>query len=178
MTDSTSIGIFGLGNVLMGDDAIGPHIIARLQAGWTFPDNVEIEDLGTPGSDLHPHLAGPSVLILADAVRTQAAAGELRTYRREQILSVEIQPRVSPHDPGLREALLALEFAGHTPDVYLVGLVPETMGNAVGLTPAVAEAIPRAMRAVLDELERLGSPAVARAEPEVPNLWWEKEQER
>ena len=170
------VAVFALGNILMADDAVGPHVIARLQAGWEFPETVKVEDLGTPGLDLHPHLAGPRRLILVDAVRAQGEPGELRCYRKDEILRVNPGPRVSPHDPGLRDSLLALEFAGTEPeDVLLVGIIVADTGNSVGLTPAVSAGAAAAVRLVLDELESLGCAATPRAEPLAPNLWWEEE---
>jgi hydrogenase maturation protease len=170
------IAVMSLGNVLMGDDALGPTVIAHLRAGYDFPAEVEIEDLGTPGLDLHPHLAGHDALILVDVVKSKGGPGELRQYRKDEILKHPPQPRVSPHDPGLKEALLGLQFAGDDPqEVLLVGVIPGKIPHLeVGLTPEVAAAVPVAMAAILDELERLGCPAAARANPGEPDLWWEK----
>jgi len=159
----------------MGDDALGPHVIAHLEAGYDFPENVLLEDLGTPGLDLHPHLAGHDVLILVDVVKSQGSAGELRLYNKEQILKNPIGPRVSPHDPGVKEALLGLQFAGDDPqEVLLVGVIPDdTSQLEVGLSPSVRKAIPLAVEAVLKELERLGFPAVPRPGAAAPDIWWE-----
>jgi hydrogenase maturation protease len=38
-----------IGNVLLGDDGVGPFAIKVLEAEYNFQDNVEIADLGTPG---------------------------------------------------------------------------------------------------------------------------------
>ena len=42
------VGVVGLGNVLMGDDAFGPYVIEVLEAGYALPPNVSAQDLGTP----------------------------------------------------------------------------------------------------------------------------------
>jgi hydrogenase maturation protease len=169
------VAILGLGNILMGDDALGPHVIAHLIAGYDFPAGVVVEDLGTPGLDLHPHLAGHDVLILVDVVKSQGEAGELRIYDKEQILKHAPGPRVSPHDPGVKEALLGLDFAGNDPaEVLLVGVIPdETSLLEVGLSAPVRAAIPVAEAAVLAELSRLGLAAVARQPRPEPDIWWE-----
>jgi len=90
---SASVGVFGLGNVLMGDDALGPTVIAHLVAGFDFPPEVHVEDLGTPGLDLHPHLAGLDALILIDVVKAEGEPGELRLYGKEEILRHAPGPR-------------------------------------------------------------------------------------
>jgi len=168
------IGVFGLGNVLMGDDALGPTVIAHLLAGFDFPPEVHVEDLGTPGLDLHPHLAGREALVLIDVVKSEGEPGELRLYRKEEILRHAPGPRVSPHDPGVKEALLALQFAGGDPgEILLVGVIPDRVDYEIGLSPRVEQALPAVEAAVLEELSRLGRQVTAR-EPRPPaEIWWE-----
>ncbi len=173
---AASIGVFGLGNVLMGDDALGPTVIARLLAGFDFPPEVRVEDLGTPGLDLHPHLADLEALILIDVVKAKGEPGELRLYSKEEILRHAPGPRVSPHDPGVKETLLALQFAGNDPeDILLVGVIPDRVDYEIGLSSRIREALPAVEAAVLEGLARLGRKVAAR-EPRPPaEIWWENE---
>jgi len=173
-TPAPRVAVLGLGNVLMADDALGPWSVRRLEAGWTFPHGVEVLDLGTPGLDLSPFLAGLDAAIVVDTVASDGAPGALRVYRRAEILSKPLRPRVSPHDPALRETLLTLELAGCAPrEVVVVGVIPARLDSTVGLSDAVRGAIPAVERAVLAELERLGCPARARPAPAAPEIWWE-----
>ncbi len=168
------VGVVGLGNVLMGDDAFGPWVIQVLLAEYTFPADVSVEDLGTPGLDLVPWVTGLEALILVDTVRAEAPPGTLRLYRRDDILKHPPQTRLSPHDPGLKEALLTAEFAGQAPgEVLLVGAVPERTEMGVGLAAAVRDAVGPAADEILRELERLGRPASRRSQPRLPRIWWE-----
>ena len=171
--NTAPIGVFGLGNVLMGDDALGPTVLAGLMAGFDFPDAVHVEDLGTPGLDLHPHFAGREHIILVDVVKSQGDPGEIRLYRRDQILKHAPEVRTSPHDPGVKEALLSLEFSGEEPQVFLVGVIPDKVEHATGMGDAVRGAVAAADAAVLEELERLGHPATVRDPRPEPDLWWE-----
>jgi hydrogenase maturation protease len=166
--------VVGLGNVLMADDAFGPYFVRWLEAYYELPDGIEVADLGTPGLDLYPHLVHREVVILADTVRSDGRPGELRLYRRDEILRHTPQARVSPHDPGLKETLLSLEFAGHMPtEVLLVGVIPASTESEVGLSPAVLDAIGPAGAAVVAELGRLGFRVLPRPEPLPLELWWE-----
>ncbi len=165
----------GLGNVLMGDDAFGPWVVQSLLAGYDFPGGVAVEDLGTPGLDLMPWVTDLEALVLVDTIRSDATPGTLRLYRRDDILKHPPQPRLSPHDPGVKEALLTAEFAGRGPrEVLLVGAVPETTAMGVRLSPALRAAVPAAADEVLKELERLGRPAERRSVPLSPDIWWEE----
>jgi hydrogenase maturation protease len=67
------IGVIGIGNVLMGDDAFGPHVIRVLQAGYAFAPGVDVQDMGTPGLDLTAYLAGLDALVLVDTVKSAGA---------------------------------------------------------------------------------------------------------
>jgi hydrogenase maturation protease len=169
------VAVLGLGNVLMCDDAFGPYVIRTLEARYAFPEEVTLQDLGTPGLDLHPFIAGQDALIIVDTVKSDGVAGEIRTYRRDEILRHPPGPRVSPHDPGLKEALLSLEFAAEGPgEVFLVGVIPGTVKAGVGLSPAVEDAVERVMNEIVGELARLGRAARPIDTPREPDLWWEE----
>jgi len=175
----TRVGVIGLGNVLMGDDAFGPWVVETLLAGHAFPEDVSVLDLGTPGLDLLPHVTDVEALVLVDTVRTDAPPGAIRLYRREDLLRHAPQPRLSPHDPGVKEALLTAEFEGRGPrEVLLVGAVPADTSMGVRLSPPLREAVPVAVDAVLAELRRLGRGAVPRDLPGRPDIWWEAEPAR
>ena len=170
------VGVIGLGNVLMGDDAFGPWVVQTLLAGYEFPEGVSVEDLGTPGLDLVPYVTDLEALVLVDTVRAPAPPGTMRVYRRDDLLKHPPQARLSPHDPGVKEALLTAEFAGRGPrDVLLVGAVPADTAMGVHLSQRLREAVPLAVAEVLRELERLGLPAARRASPGAPDSWWERE---
>ena len=170
-----NVAVLGLGNVLMGDDAFGPTVVKVLEAEYEFPPGVSVQDLGTPGLDLTPYLAGLRAAIVVDTVRAGGAPGEVRLYRRDEILKNPPQPRLSPHDPGLKEALLTVEFSGSGPrEVLLVGVIPAGVETGVGLSPAVQGAVRSAAAAVVTELARLGVAPSARAVPDPLDLWWER----
>jgi hydrogenase maturation protease len=169
------IRILGLGNVLMGDDGVGPYVVEALHAGYEFPAGVSVIDVGTPGLDLAPFLLGADALIVVDSVRSDAPPGTLRLYGRPEILARAPQPRLGPHDPGFKQTLLTLEFAGSGPrDVLLVGVVPATTAPRARLSPLVRAAVPVAVCEVLEELERLGAPATPRGGPVHVSPWWER----
>lgn len=166
--------VLGLGNVLMGDDALGPTVAHRLAAGWSFPEGVEVLDLGTPGLDLIPYVTGVEVVVLVDTVKAAAPPGSLRVYGLEDILRHPPGPRLSPHDPGVKEALLTAQVMGEAPrEVRLVGVVPERVATGIGLSPALQAALPGVEAAVVAELQQLGLAPHPAAVPAELRLWWE-----
>ena len=168
--------VLGLGSVLMGDDAIGPWTVRLLEAGYELPPEVTLVDLGTPGPELAHYVSGLDALVVIDTVRhSKFAAGTVVEIRDEEIRKHTPAPRLSPHDPNLRDALLASELLGGAPRrMVLFGVVPERVELGTGLTPTVAAALPRLVQAVLDELASLRVPARPLAQPTEPAVWWER----
>jgi hydrogenase maturation protease len=177
MNSGPRIGVLGIGNILMGDDGIGPFVVKILEACYEFPPNVVLHDLGTPGLGITSFFADYDIIILVDAVSAKARPGSIRLYRKDQILRTPISQRISPHDPALVEALLFAEFSGKCPDqVLLVGIVPESTELGCTLTDDVRSAVLPAMSAVLAELHRLHAEPVARTQLEVPSIWWQEQE--
>jgi hydrogenase maturation protease len=150
------IAVFGIGNVLVGDDAVGPAVIAAMHHGYEIPEDILVEDLGTPSLDLAARLAELETVIFVDAVSARREPGTILVYTLEQILEHPPGLRISPHDPSLKESLLTSLFATGNP-LYarMVGIVPEST-EEFGLSATVREAIPAAIAAVLGELRALG----------------------
>jgi hydrogenase maturation protease len=167
--------VIGLGSVLMGDDAAGPHVLRRLEAEYELPPGIDILDLGTPGPELAHIVEGLDALIVADTLRTPGATpGQVRLLRRPEILRGKEPDRLSPHDPSLRGALVAASLLGRSPqDVLFVGIVPAETRLGIGLTPEVQEAVPKAVAAVVSELRRLGWGVKRRETPKTIEAWWE-----
>jgi hydrogenase maturation protease len=170
--------VIGLGNVLVGDDAFGPFVVRTIMARFEMTAGAEIFDLGTPGLDLGPHIAGTRALIVVDTVKTAAAPGTIRCYRKQDLLARGPTPRTNPHQPSLADTLFFLEVQDEDlapQEVLLVGVTPERYDTGAPLSDAVRAAVPDAVALVLCELERLGYPPAPKPVPEQPDIWWERE---
>ncbi len=170
-----SVALLGIGNVLMGDDGLGPYVVKRLEAAYRFPPELRLVEIGTPGLDLIPYLTGLELLIVVDTVYADVPPGTLRRYGKEAILEHVPRARVGPHDPTLKEALLTADFAGECPrEVVLLGMVPESSKPGVGLSPTVSAALPDLELTLLAELASRGLKAVPKETPTEPEIWWER----
>ncbi|HEX6095856.1 MAG TPA: hydrogenase maturation protease [Thermoanaerobaculia bacterium] len=147
--------IYGIGNILLGDDGVGPAVVRYLSSNYTLPPDTTLEDLGTPSLDLPAYLAGYDRVIFIDAVALDAPPGTVRVFSRDEITSVPTGIRVSPHEPTINDALIVLDFAGTAPrDVVLVGVVPETLEGGMRLSARVAGAVEGAGEVVRSEVAR------------------------
>lgn len=168
-----NVAVFGIGNVLIGDDAAGPSIIRFLESHYEFPANVFLEDLGTPSLDLAARMGGFDAVIFLDAVSAKADPGEIRQYDRAQIVRNPPSIRMSPHDPSLKETVILVELLPDGPSyITLIGIVPETL-DGFGLSDVVRAAVPLAAERVLDELAALGITPKARQEVADSRSFWD-----
>lgn len=171
------IGIFGIGNILLADDGWGPFLVRLLEANYEFPENVQLRDLGTPTQDLALDIAGLDLLIVLDSVNAQGAPGELRLYRKDDILRHNPGPRLSPHDPSFKEALLLADLRGDAPgEVVLIGVIPDDVDLGPHLSDPVRQSLPGAQAMVIEQLSRHGCEVPKRNPPRKPDIWWEEEE--
>ena len=172
------ISVIGIGNVLEGDDALGPTVVRLFEAAYAVPDDVAVVDGGTPGLDLTAYMAGLEALVVVDAMKLKGgAAGQLKVLDKPGILNRGPIIAMSPHEPGLRESILHAEFQGVAPAVVkLIGVVAGSIEFGCQLTPEVRAALPAAVAQVKAELEALGVAVTPRVPPLTPDLWWEKPQ--
>jgi hydrogenase maturation protease len=150
--------IAGIGNVLLGDDGVGPYIVRWLEATHTFGEGIVLADLGTPALDFIDHICGLDALIVIDSVDNGLAPGSITLYRKEDFSRLRPSVRMDTHSPAITESLIAAEiFFGISPkEVLLIGITAQSFAAGCELSDAMKSAVAPAVRAVLSELDRLG----------------------
>lgn len=168
-----TIGVYGLGNILLEDDGLGPQVIGELKVRYAFPAHVEVEDLGTPGLDLVPYLSRREAVVMVDAISGSEPPGTVRVFRREDIIRHPPPARMSPHDPGLKESIQLVELEqGRELAISLVGVVVARTDHGTGLSPEVIAALPAAVDAVIAELKDLGVEPTTQDATGPLRPWW------
>ena len=116
--------IAGIGNILLGDDGVGPYVLRLLEVSYSFDEGVVLEDLGTPALDFIDHIAGLDALIVIDSVDNGKPAGTITLYRNDDLKRNAPAVRMDTHSPAITESLLAAEvFFGVSPrEILLVGV--------------------------------------------------------
>jgi hydrogenase maturation protease len=159
-SQNISVLVLGIGNLVMGDDAVGVLVAQRLQREYYFPDNVEVIDGGTLGLDLLPKLENITNLIIIDAVETGQKAGTCVRLCGEE-LPIALETKVSPHQMGLKDLLAVSGLMGHSPkEMVLVGVQPESIEMEFGLSTEVEAQLETLIFNVLSELDNWGITAV------------------
>ena len=166
--------IAGIGNVLLGDDGIGPFTIKVLESQYDFTDDVELADLGTPGLDLPVHFAGADAVIVVDSAKFGGEAGDIRLFRKHEILSHPHRVRMDPHSPALTESISLLELMGAMPREFLmIGMQGRCFDPGAKLSTPVRLCIPHVIDAVRRELHRLNAWCGPKESVKPPATWWD-----
>lgn len=128
--------IFGIGNLLMGDDGVGVHA-ARLLASAP-PPGAEVVDAGTDFLSALPYLQNARRVLVIDAVRGGGAPGTLYHLTENDLAP---QHDRSAHATSLLAARNLLA-PGASAEVRILGVEPDVLGYGMELSPAVAAAVP------------------------------------
>ncbi|HMK30393.1 MAG TPA: hydrogenase maturation protease [Terriglobales bacterium] len=165
--------IAGIGNILLGDDGVGPYVVQVLESAYDFDEGVELADLGTPALDFIDHIAGRDALIVIDSVDNGKSGGALTLYGKKDLLRNSPSIRLDTHSPAITGTLVAAEvFFGVSPrDVLLIGISASCYDAGCTLSAPVQAATGDAVRAVLAELDRLGVGYVRKPLAD-SKVWW------
>lgn len=151
----------GIGNIFFGDDGFGCAVAATLAAG-PLPPGVRVVDYGIRGLHLrYDLLDGVAALVLVDAVPA-SLTGEAPpgTVVRLQIAAEDFagfdDTAVDPHGMSAAAVLAGLGSLGtELPPTYLIGCVPADIGDGIGLSDVVQQAVEPAAQTVRDLLHEL-----------------------
>jgi hydrogenase maturation protease len=169
----SKVAIIGIGNILLGDDGVGPYVMRMLEASYEFGPNVQVLDVGTPALDFIDNLVGMDAVIVIDSVENDRPAGTITLYRKEDILRHGVSLRMDPHSPALGESLLTADLMGICPkDLLLVGITGRNYDAGCELSPEVSKAVDLAIDVVRAELRRLDVPCYPATKQGKPDIWW------
>ncbi len=138
--------VMGVGNLLLGDEGFGVHVVREFEARYDLPPEVEVVDGGCPGFRLLDYLRGRELVLLVDVVAEEAPPGTLRVFEDGDLSRFAAVKPYSPHEVSLIEALKFAEFAGVLPrKLKILAAVPGDISPGVKLSSALEKALPRAL---------------------------------
>lgn len=141
--------ILGIGNVLMGDEGVGVHVIKEIEND-AFPDNVDIIDGGTGGFHLLEYLQEYPTIIMIDATMDGKPTGSISVL--EPKFATDFPKSLSAHDIGLRDLIEATAVLGDLPKIFLITVTIENIQSMeMELSEKVRESIPH----VIDKIKFL-----------------------
>jgi hydrogenase maturation protease len=138
--------VLGIGNLLMGDEAVGVHV-ARGLDGPGLPSNVTVIDGGTGGFHLLSCLTDYDPVIVVDATMDGKPAGTVTVTQPRY--ATDFPRTLTAHDIGLRDLVESAALLHGLPRMFLVTIsIDGIQPMETRLAPAVASAVPRAVECV------------------------------
>jgi len=159
MNNGTQVLVLGIGNVLMGDEGVGVHLVRQLSQ-MTLPENVECLDGGTGSFLLLESMQQAQRVVLIDATIDGNPAGTVT--RLTPRFSSEYPKTLTAHDIGLKDLLDAAYFTGRGLDVTLFAVsIDPLQGLGMDLSAAISRRVPEIAGTVLDEVTCLTKSVVS-----------------
>jgi hydrogenase maturation protease len=156
MTSAPSTLILGIGNVLMGDEGVGVHVVRELER-MGVPERVECLDGGTGSFLLLEPMQLASRVILIDATIDGKPAGSVRKLKPK--FSSDYPKTLTAHDIGLKDLLDAAYLSGAPLDVTLFAVsIDPPAGIDMELSPEIARRVPAIAQFIVDELRNTEFP--------------------
>jgi hydrogenase maturation protease len=151
-----SVGVIGLGNILLQDDAIGLHVIEAIKGRYKFEPQIDLLDGGTAGLDLLPVIEHYQKVLFVDAVDAGEPPGAIVIIEGDAIPSF-LAAQVSVHHVGLSDLLFAARMADRLPaEVCLVGIQPESVDIGLDMTDILKESLDLLLMTVVKRLQKWG----------------------
>ena len=140
--------VAGIGNIFLGDDGFGSEVVRHVPVQQ---DNsgLRVVDYGIGGMHLAYDLLDDwDALVLVDAIPSRGRPGALHVFEADhETYSTTAALDAHSMDPAAVFASLKA-LGGRPPYTIVVGCEAESVDDGIGLTDAVAGAVPRAIHAV------------------------------
>ena len=151
--------VLGLGNVIMGDEGIGVHVVRAL-GQKALPQNVECLDGGTGGFILLEPLQQADRIFLIDATSDDNPISTVT--RTTPKFSSDYPPTLTAHDIGIKDLLDAFYMQGGSRDVVLYAItIDPRQPISMELSSAGKRAATEAVERILAELQASSGKPVA-----------------
>jgi hydrogenase maturation protease len=146
-----SVLVLGIGNVLMGDEGVGVHVVCHLEKSGV-PEGVELLDGGTGSFLLLEPMQRARKIILVDAALDNLPPGTVR--RLTPRFSSEYPRTLTAHDIGLKDLLDTFYLLEGPVDVVLFAVsIASLQEIGMELSPEIAARVPEVGELVLRELQ-------------------------
>ena len=142
--------VLGLGNIIMGDEGIGVHVVRALEQ-HSLPEEVECLDGGTGGFILLEPLQNADRIIMIDAAADGNAIGTVT--RTTPKFSRDYPPTLTAHDIGVKDLLDVFYIQGGSREVILYAItIDPHQSISMDLSTDCRKAADEAVARILTEL--------------------------
>jgi len=148
--------ILGVGNLLLGDDGFGVHLINALQDA-PLPPNVRLLEAGTVSHQLIPLFREIDYLIVIDVVEAGDVPGSIFRFSPDD-MQFPSEQKASLHQISLIDVLRMAELTGGKPKTVILGVQPKDVSSwSLELSDELKAVIPKVKDLLFQELKKIGA---------------------
>ena len=145
--------VIGLGNMLRGDDGIGPSIIHNLEESGNLLQIRPI-DAGSDAFTILDHLLGSEPVLIIDCARMGKAPGTVQKMLAKDAEFLTTNIGLSLHGYSLAEVWQIARSMGVKNELSLIGIEPNLLEFNSGLSEVVKKSIPVILQMVTEEAKK------------------------
>ena len=135
--------VLGIGNILLGDEGAGVHVVQHLARAYADDDRVNCLDGGTLSFSLTADIQDHDHLIVVDAALLNEKPGSVKCFEDSAMDRYLGSVRRSVHEVSLLDLMDMARLTGSLPEHRaLVGIEPEFIDWSETPSAAVSTAIP------------------------------------
>lgn len=150
-----TIGIIGIGNLILKDEGFGIHFINRLRKSYLFEGDIRLIDGSTFGYGLLNDMMDLDRIIVVDALKADEKPGSIFRFANGDI-PVNLMKKTA-HDVEFVDVVTMCALQGHNPDIVIFAVSPEDCtGVGMQMSPPLEKALESMESLVLKEIEPLG----------------------
>jgi len=152
--------ILGIGNILFGDEGVGPHLANLIEEKYSFYSNnhtVDIIDGGTLAQRLIPIITDYDSVVIIDCVKVDdGEIGDVYSFLFSDMPEY-VTWDGSAHEVEMLQTLQMIEMMGDLPPVKIVGVIPYVIGenSTFTMTDEVLKATVLMEKIIIDYLKSL-----------------------
>ena len=147
--------VLGIGNILLGDEGAGVHVVQHLARAYADDDSVDCMDGGTLSFTLTADIQEHDHLIIVDAARLNEKAGSVKCFEDSAMDRYLGSVKRSVHEVSLLDLMDMARLTSSLPERRaLVGIEPEFIDWSETPSEAVSKAIPEAAEQIQKLIEK------------------------
>ena len=145
--------VIGIGNILRGDDGIGPAIIRHLENKFS-PELIQLYDAGSDAFAVLDHLIQPQPVIVIDCAQMGSRPGTIQVVTVRDSDYIDKNLGISLHGVSLAEIWQMARSMGETPALTVIGIEPKKIAFNSDLSEEVKNSIPAAVKIIVEEAKK------------------------
>jgi hydrogenase maturation protease len=153
--------VLGIGNILFGDEGVGPHLANLIQEKYEFAageHEVEVIDGGTLAQRLIPIITEYDQVVIFDCVKVdEGKIGEIYSFYFDDMPEY-VTWDGSAHEVEMLQTLQMIEMMGDLPPIKIIGVIPYVIGedSTFQMTDEVVTASRTMEQLAIEHIESFG----------------------